>query len=227
MLQPYDIQEKHLVSVDNVIFGYQNEQLKLLLFERNLEPHIGKWSLVGGWVNPDESVEDAATRVLTNITGLTNIFMEQVQVFSKPNRDSGGRVISVVFYALINIQEHNYQLVDQYNAQWWPITELPELIFDHKAMVGASLEKLRQKASYDLVGRDLLPIEFTLTQLRQLYNSIFMKAFDPGNFRKKILSLDAMERLDKKDTSESKKGAYYYKFKNADSRDFTERIIKI
>jgi hypothetical protein len=94
-------------------------------------------------------------------------------------------------------------------------------------MVESALEKLRQKASYDLVGRDLLPEEFTLTQLRQLYNSIFMKTFDPGNFRKKILSLNAIERLDKKNTSESKKGAFYYRFKTDGSNDFSERIIKL
>jgi ADP-ribose pyrophosphatase YjhB (NUDIX family) len=227
MLQAYSLQDKHLVSVDNVIFGYHEGQLKLLLFERNLQPSIGKWSLVGGWVNSDESVEDAANRVLVKITGLSNIFMEQVQVFSKPQRDPGGRVMSVVFYALIKIQELNHQLVDQFNAQWWPVSSLPELIFDHEAMVESALEKLRQKASYDLVGRDLLSNEYTMTELRQLYNSIFMKTFDPGNFRKKILSLNAMERLDKKDTSESKKGAFYYRFKTDGSNDFSERIIKL
>ncbi|HAN00346.1 MAG TPA: DNA mismatch repair protein MutT [Marinilabiliales bacterium] len=227
MLQPYHLQEKHLVSVDNVIFGYHEGQLKLLLFKRNLEPALGQWSLIGGWVNPKESVEDAANRVLVAITGLKDIFMEQVQVFSNPERDPGGRVISVVFYALINIQNHNHQLVYQYNAEWWPVSQLPGLIFDHQQMVNAALEKLRKKASYDLVGRDLLPPEFTITQLRQLYNSIFMKEFDPGNFRKKILSLDTMERLDKKDTSESKKGAYYYRFKPKEAWDFTDRIIKM
>ncbi len=153
--------------------------------------------------------------------------MEQVQVFSNPHRDPGGRVISVVFYALINIQDHNHQLVHQYNAEWWPVSHLPELIFDHQKMTEIALEKLRVKASYDLVGRDLLPAEFTITQLRQLYNSIFMKEFDPGNFRKKILSLDAMQRLDRKDTSESKKGAYYYRFKPLEARDYSERIVKI
>ncbi len=227
MLQPYHLQEKSLVSIDNVIFGYHQEQLKLLLFPRNLEPEKGKWSLVGGWVNSTESVENAASRVLANITGLHNIFIEQVQVFSNPNRDSGGRVISVVFYALINIQNHNHQLVSLHNAQWWPVSDLPELIFDHQQMVFAALEKLRLKASYDLVGRDLLSEEFTITQLRQLYNSIFIKEFDAGNFRKKILSLGAITRLDKKDTADSKKGAYYYKFKEYTHRAFTDRIIKI
>jgi ADP-ribose pyrophosphatase YjhB (NUDIX family) len=227
MRTPYELQERHLVSIDNVVFGYENGELKLLLFRRSIEPAKGDWSLVGGWVNPDESGEDAAYRVLTNITGLQDIFMEQVSVFSKPDRDPGGRVISLVFYALIDIQAHNHQLVNKYGARWWPVNQLPDLIFDHNEMVQQALEKLRLKASRDLVGRDLLPEEFTLTQLRQLYNSIFMKEFDPGNFRKKILSLDAMVRLDKKLSSESKKGAYYYRFKDTKECDFTDRIINI
>lgn len=226
MLLPYQIAINQLIAVDNVVFGYQEGALKLLLFERNLEPELGKWSLIGGWVNSDESVEDAAIRVLRNITGLQNIFMEQVQVFSKPNRDPGGRVISVAFYALINIQENKHQLVNQFNAKWWPVNKLPELIFDHAQMVSMALDKLRFKASYDLVGRDLLPAEFTLTDLRNLYNAIFLKSLDPGNFRKKILSLNALDKLNKKDASGSKKGAYFYTFKKNNPNDFKERIIK-
>jgi ADP-ribose pyrophosphatase YjhB (NUDIX family) len=226
MLAPYQIAFNQLIAVDNVVFGYHLGELKLLLFERNLEPELGKWSLIGGWVNQDESVENAATRVLQSITGLQNIFMEQVQVFSKPDRDPGGRVISVAFYALINIQEHNHQLVNKYNAQWWPVNKLPELVFDHGQMVNMALEKLRFKASYDLVGRDLLPIEFTLTDLRNLYNAIFLKSLDPGNFRKKILTLNALVKLNKKDASGSKKGAYLYSFKKNNAINFKDRIVK-
>lgn len=223
----YRSHDKHWVAVDSIIFGYEKEQLKLLLIKRNMKPEKGKWSLVGGWVRANESAEDAAYRVLTNITGLKDIFMEQVSVFSKPKRDSGGRVISVVFYALIDIQAHNHELVNKYGAKWWPAEESPDLIFDHNEMVRQALEKLRMKASRDLVGRDLLPEEFTLIQLRKLYNSIFMKEFDPGNFRKKILSLNATVRLNKKLSSESKKGAYYYRFKDKKEWDFTDRIINI
>ncbi len=228
MQQPYHLKAKHLVAIDDTVFGYENNELKLLLFKRNLEPAKGQWSLVGGWVDPDESCEDASCRVLTSITGLKNIFMEQVKVFSKPDRDPGGRVISVVFYALIDIQKHNHQLSDQFGAQWWPATKLPKLIFDHQEMVNCALNNLQIKASRDLVGRDLLPEEFTLTQLRQLYNSIFMKEFDPGNFRKKILSLNTLQRLDKKSKNGSKKGAYFYKFKDdKEELEFKERIVNI
>ncbi len=225
-ISSYLSQEKHLVAVDCVIFGYENGELKLLLFKRQLEPELGKWSLVGGWLNQDESTEEAAKRVLQKITGLEDIFMDQIHIFSNPDRDSGGRVLSVVFFALIDLNLHDRTLIDQFGAKWWPVMHFPELIFDHKAMVDLALHKLREKASYDIVGRDLLPAEFTIIQLRQLYNSIFAMEFDPGNFRKKMLSLKILEKLDKKDTSESKKGAFYYRFKKKEEIEGSVRLVK-
>lgn len=224
-MQEYDNQGKHLLSVDCVTFGYEDNILKLLLFERQMNPGKGQWSLIGGWVEANETVEDAAERVLQKITGLHDIFQEQVKVFSDPDRDPGGRVVSVAFYALINIKSHNKALLKQFGASWWPVSALPNLIFDHHDMMQAALSKLRQKASYELVGRDLLPEEFTITQLRQLYDCIFMKDFDPGNFRKKILSLNTIERLNKKDSRDSKKGAYYYRFKMSEEIDVSTRIV--
>ncbi len=222
----YTYSVKHLVAVDCVIFGYENEELKLLLFHRELPPAKGKWSLVGGWVNEEESVEDAASRVLRNITGLSDIYMEQVNVFSKKGRDPGGHVISVVFNALIDIEKHNQELVREFGAHWWPITKLPELIFDHEEMYDLALKKLQQEASYSIIGEELLSEEFTITQLRNLYNCIFQKEFDPGNFRKKILSLGVLERLDRKDSSSSRKGAYYYRINPLSNKNVSERIVK-
>lgn len=223
----YNNFSKHLVSVDCVVFGYQQEQLKVLLFERDIEPSKGELSLVGGWVDVNESVEQSAVNVLKRITGFSDIFLEQVAVFSEPERDSGGRVISVVFYALINIERHNQTLIEEYGARWYPVQNIPPLVFDHNKMVLSALSKLQQKASYDIVGQDLLGEMFTLTQLRNLYNSIFQRAFDPGNFRKKILSLHVLERLNIKDTSESKKGAFYYRFKDDTAEIKSDRIIKL
>jgi len=224
-MQQYNNQVKHFLSVDCVTFGYEDNTLKLLLFERQMNPGKGQWSLIGGWVKSNETVEGAAERVLQKTTGLRDIFQEQVGVFSDPDRDPGGRVVSVAFYALIDIKSHNKALLKQFGASWWPMSALPSLVFDHYQMMQAALSKLRHKASYELVGRDLLPEEFTITQLRQLYTCIFMQDFDPGNFRKKILSLNAIERLDKKDTSDSKKGAYYYQFKKSKEIDVATRII--
>jgi len=219
-------QLKRHIAVDCVIFGYEQEQLKLLVFKRAIEPAKGKWSLIGGWVKEEESVEDAARRVLVNLTGLQDVFMEQVQTFSKPNRDPGGNVVTVSFYALVKVEKYSNQLIHEFGAEWINMSELPSLIFDHDEMVARALEKLRLKSRYDLIGRQLLPEKFTITSLRKLYNEIFQKQFDPGNFRKKVLSLKVLERLEEKDMSESRKGAFYYKFNDIEEEGFNDPIFK-
>lgn len=217
---------KRLLSVDCIIFGYEKEQLKLLIFKRIRKPSQGKWSLIGGWIYEDESAEDAARRVITYTTGLKDIHLEQVRVFSQPDRDPGGNVLTVTFNALIRIEKHNKELIEEYGARWFPISEVPHLIFDHDEILRIALEKLRLKATYNLIGRQLLPEKFTLTHLRQLYSEIFQKDFDPGNFRKKVISLNQLQRLDEKDMSESKKGAFYYKFEEDKENTHAEPIFK-
>ncbi len=222
----YKQHPKHYVAVDCSIFGYEEGELKLLLYPRGFEPAQGKWSLMGGFVQEKESVEEAARRVLLQTTGLKDIFLEQASAFSKPDRDAGARVISMTFVALIRIDIHDKDLVRENGAHWWPVTKLPSLIFDHEEIVANALSALQQKASIDLIGKELLPEMFTLMQLRNLYEAIFQKTFDPGNFRKKVLSIGILERLNIKNTNESKKGAYYYQFKPLDSGLRSERIVK-
>ena len=214
-----------LVAVDCIIFGYAEQELKLLLFERWIEPDKDKLSLLGGWVNDDESVTEAAQRVLKLITGLGNLFMEMVDVFSEVDRDPGGRVISIAYYALMNIREPDKKIVEEHGAKWVSLNELPKLIFDHNEMVDKALAKLQNKASFDLIGEHMLPSMFTLSQLRKLYNAVFQVEFDPGNFRKKILSLKLLEQMNVKDYSESKKGAYFYRFKPVTERKENKRIV--
>lgn len=217
---------KRFVSVDCVIFGYEQEKLKLLVFQRAIEPAKGEWSLLGGWVEENESAEDAARRVLHGLTGLKNIYLEQVHAFSEPDRDPGGNVLTVEFYALIKIDDEINSLIKDKGATWFTLNELPQLIFDHDILVTKALEKLRLRSSYEIIGRKLLPEKFTLTQLRNLYNEIFQKQFDPGNFRKKILSLKVLSRLEEKDMSDSRKGAYYFKFKDKNKQEFSDPIFK-
>ncbi len=217
---------KHYVAVDCSIFGYEDGELKLLLYPRGFEPAQGKWSLMGGFVQENESVEEAARRVLLQTTGLKDIFLEQASAFSKPDRDPGARVISMTFVALIRIDIHDKDLVRESGAHWWPVTKLPALIFDHEEIVANGMSLLQQKASIDLIGKELLPEMFTLMQLRNLYEAIFQKSFDPGNFRKKVLSLGILERLNLKNTKESKKGAFYYQFRSGDTGLRGERIVK-
>jgi len=222
----YKQHPKQYVAVDCSIFGYEEGDLKLLLYPRGFEPARGKWSLMGGFVQHNESLEEAARRILLQTTGLHDIFLEQSGAFSKPDRDPGARVISVTFVALIRIDIHDKELVRENGAQWWPVTKLPPLIFDHEAMIRNGLGLLQQKAGINLVGKELLPELFTLMQLKNLYEAIFQRTFDPGNFRKKVLSLDLLERLNVKNTSESKKGAYYYRFKETENGNRNERIVK-
>lgn len=218
---------RHFVAVDCVIFGYMDGELKLLIYPRSFEPAKGNWSLLGGFVQNDESSDQAAARILKKTTGLDQIYMEQVAAFSKPDREQIARVISIAYYALIRIDEHNEEKVREYGAEWLPLSSNPELIFDHNEIVEKALVKLQQKAGYQLVGPELLPEMFTLTQLRRMYEAIFQRSLDPGNFRKKILSLELLKRSNKKDSTESKKGAYYYSYieENAQDKDIG-RIIK-
>jgi len=225
-IETYKQHPKHYVAVDCSIFGYEDGELKLLLYPRGFEPSFGKWSLMGGFVQETESMEEAAMRVLMQTTGLKDIFLEQATAFSKPDRDPGARVISMAYVALIRIDIHDKDLVRENGAHWWPVTKLPSLVFDHEAIVENALAVLQQKASIDLIGKELLPDMFTLMQLRSLYEAIFQKSFDPGNFRKKVLSIGILERSNSKNTTESKKGAYYYRFKIFESGMKSERIVK-
>lgn len=221
----YQNHDKHYVAVDCVIFGYEEEALKVLLYHRGFEPSIGKWSLLGGFVKSDETLGDAARRVLYNITGLQNIYQEQVHSFSKPDRDPAGRVISVAYYALIRIKQQDSDLVREHGAHWWPVSRLPKLVFDHKDMIDESLLRLQKKAGMELIGKELLGDHFTLTHLRKLYEAIFQREIDAGNFRKKILSLDVLHNTGIKDKTESKKGAYLYQYQ--EGQEDLLKLVKI
>lgn len=225
-MELYKLHPRYHVAVDCVILGYQDEEIKLLLYPRSFEPSKGKWSLLGGFVQEDESADEAAARILKQTTGLEQIFLEQVATFSDPKRDPEARVISLAYYALIRIDLHDEVRVRENGAYWVSIRELPNLIFDHQAMFEKALMKLQQKAGYSLCGSELLPEMFTLIQLRKLYEAIFQREYDPGNFRKKILSLDVLEKLSVKDASESRKGAFYYKVKSNIGEIDIDRIVK-
>ncbi len=217
---------KHHVAVDCIVFGYEKDALKILLSHRRFEPYKDKWSLMGGWLKEKETVEEAAKRVVFQISGLKDIYLEQVYVYSNPHRDSGGRVISVAFFAMIRIDKHDKNLVEKYGAKWWKFNNKPNLVFDHNQMVEYAHERLKLKANYELIGRNFLPGKFTILQLRKLYEAIFQRQIDPANFRKKILSLKVLDRLQDKNTTDSKKGAYYYRFKQAKNNEINDRIIK-
>jgi len=222
----YEQHPKFHFAVDCVVLGYEAGALKILLYPRAFEPVQGSWSLMGGFVRTGESAEEAANRVLKKTTGLDNIFLEQVATFSNPLRDSFDRVISICFYSLIQINRYNKKQAENFGAEWFSLHDIPALIFDHREMVFRAIKQLQQKAGSSLVGSELLPKKFTLLQLRKLYEAIYQRRFDPGNFRKKMLSLGVLERLEQKNSTESKKGAYYYKVKENKAEVELERIVK-
>jgi len=225
MKNVYSSYDRNYVAVDCVIFGYEEKDLKVLLYHRSFEPSIGKWSLLGGFVGKNETLGDAARRVLYNTTGLENIYQEQVHAFSKADRDPAGRVISVAYYSLIRINQQDSDLVKAHGARWWPVSKLPKLIFDHREMIEHSLKSLQKKASAELVGRELLGDLFTITNLKKLYEAIFLREIDAGNFRKKILSLGILRSTAMKDKTESKKGAYLYQYR--DDRNDEMNLIPV
>ena len=208
----YGSNPKFHISIDCIIFGFHAGELNLLLLHRNFEPAKGEWSLMGGFVQENESVDDAAKRVLAELTGLNNVYMEQVGTFGAINRDPGERVISVAYYALININEYDKHLVEQHNAHWVNINEIPKLIFDHEEMVIQARQAMQKKASSEPIGFNLLPELFTLPQLQSLYETIYGETIDKRNFRKRIAEMDYIEKTDKIDKSGSKRGAILYPF---------------
>ena len=205
---------KFYVSVDCIIFGFDGGELKLLLLKRNFEPAMGEWSLMGGFVKDEESVNDAAKRVLKELTGLEDVYMEQVAAFGEVDRDPGERVISVAFYALININDYNRELVRKNNAFWININKLPGLIFDHAEMVKQALHQMRIKASNSPIGFNLLPELFTLPQLQSLYEAIYGETLDKRNFRKRVKEMNFIEETGLKSKDTTRRKAYLYKFNN-------------
>ncbi|MDX1544993.1 MAG: NUDIX domain-containing protein [Christiangramia sp.] len=208
----YTQEDKMYVATDCVIFGFDEGNLKLLIFKRRVKPLLGAWSLIGSFVRIDEDVQEAAKRVLKEITGLEGVFVEELKSYGKVNRDPGYRCISIAQYALIRIGEYDKELVKRHGADWYDIDEVPELVLDHNQMVKDALERIKRKARYKPIGFELLPEKFTIPQLQRLYEAVYRKKLDSRNFRKKVLSLKVLIKLDEKDKTTSRRGAFLYKF---------------
>jgi 8-oxo-dGTP diphosphatase len=221
MTHMYSGHPSHYLAVDCIIFGYDisDKELKLLLIKRSFEPALGQWSLAGGFVQEGESLDDAAGRVLCSLTGLSDLYMEQLYTYGEIDRDPGARVISTAYFALIGIHELDPEIRKKNGAHWRSITDLPKLIFDHRMMVDRALNDLVKTVRVRPVGFELLPEKFTLVQLQNLYQAIYQKHIDKRNFRKKILSMNLLEKLEEKERETSKKGAWYYRFNEEKYRE--------
>lgn len=214
----YSHHPRFYVAVDCIIFGFNNEELSLLLLKRNFQPALGEWSLMGGFTQENESTDDAAKRVLHELTGLDKVYMEQVGAFGEIGRDPGERVVSIAYYALINSNDYDRTLVQQHNAYWVNINELPPLIFDHEKMVKKARKIMQQQASTKPIGFNLLPKLFTLSQLQSLYEAIYGESIDKRNFRKRVADMDFIEKTEKIDKQGSKRGAALYQFNSKEYR---------
>ena len=217
--------QKVLLSVDCIIFGFDNNKLKILIGKRNMDPGRGEWSLYGGFVRNDESLDEAAHRTLRELTGLRNIFMRQVGAFGNLDRDPGERVVSVAYYALINVKDYSERQRKQHGVEWINIEDIPQMYSDHNNMVVKARKLMKQKIKTDPVGFELLPELFTLTQLQRLYEAVNGEELDKRNFRKRIKEMDFIEKTDLIDKKTSKRGASLYRFnKKAFTEDKTFKI---
>lgn len=210
-----------LVAIDCIIFGFDGQDLKLLVIKRGFEPEKGKWSLMGGFVQPDEGFEEAAARTLKVLTGLEGVYMEQLMAFGSPTRDMMERTISVAYFALIDINTYKQQLSEEYRAEWISLKKLPKLIFDHVEMVAQAQARLRYKAAIHPILFELLPQKFTIPQLQILYEAVYDTVFDKRNFSRKVLSTGLLVKQKDKERASSKRGAFYYKL---DKRKYSAKF---
>lgn len=223
----YKKQIRLLAAVDCIIFGFDGGALKLLLIRRGFEPALGKWSLMGGFIQSDESAGAAASRILKSLTGLEGVYLEQLYTFSHPERDPMERTISVAYFALIDIEQYRQQLSEEFQAEWLPLNALPDLIFDHAQMVEHAKTRLRYKSAFHPILLELLPRKFTLPQLQSLYESVYDMQFDKRNFTRKVLASQLLVKQTDKDHQNSRKGAYYYKLNIRHYKAGLQAILQI
>lgn len=218
--------ERPGLTVDCVIFGLdlEEESLKVMLIERDLEPFKGMWAIPGGFVHGGETLTQAATRELREETGITDVFLEQLYTFGDPGRDPRGWVVSVAYYALVSPEQHSvHAATDARQARWFPVTTLPRLAFDHAEILGTALGRIRGKLTYAPIGFELLPHKFTIKQLQKLYEIVLGRKLDNRNFRKKIFGMDVLRELDEMQMGVPHRAARLYRFDERKYRQLIKR----
>ncbi len=200
------------VAVDCIVFGFDEGKLQVLFQRRSIEPYNGELTPLGGFVGEKETLDEAAYRVLTERTGIKDLLLEQLEAFGDINRDPGGRVISITYYALLNKAHYDNTFLNKFDCQWIDIDNIPVLYFDHMKMLRKAIIRLQDKIGYTPIALKLLPKEFTLSQIQTLYESILNEELDKRNFRKRICDMPYFVKTDKVDKSSSKRGAAIYTF---------------
>ncbi len=201
------------LTVDCVLFGLDEGDLKVLLIQRNLKPFAGKWALPGGFVRVNETLDEAARRELSEEAGVRDVFLEQLYSFGEVHRDPRERVVSVAYYALVKLADHPLKAAtDARNAAWFSVDEVPSLAFDHAEILSVALRRLKGKIRYEPIGFELLPEKFTLSQLQHLYEACLEEPIDKRNFRKKILGMGLLVETDEIQKDVAHRAARLYRF---------------
>jgi len=213
-LNSYKTDQRILIAVDCIILGFDGEQLKVFLAQKELNP-ANNWSAIGSFIQPEETSEDAAGRLLYQVTTKANVYIEQLHTFSALDRDPAARVVSIVYLALINIADYYEQVHFPYDTKWFSLNNLPPLMLDHRDMILKAHARLREKVVTNALGFELLPKKFTMSHLKSLFEAIYGSPLDRRNFIKKINSLGILKRLNEKEKESSRKGAFYYVFNNS------------
>ncbi|WP_259634821.1 NUDIX hydrolase [Stieleria sedimenti] len=214
------------LTVDCVVFGLDEPDLKVLLIQRDLEPYRGKWALPGGFVHLEESLEDAARRELREETGLEKVFLEQLYTYGDLDRDPRERVVTVAYYALVRLSDHRVvAATDARDAAWFGVHDVPRLAFDHDRIFDTAYQRLQNKLRYEPIGFELLPRKFTLRQLQRLYEIILDRSLDKRNFRKKILGMEVLEELDEVESDVAHRAARLYRFNQKRYREMVKQGV--
>ena len=208
----YNEHDRLLVSVDCIVFGFDEGELRVLMGKRKMDPGRGLWSLYGGFVDANESIDDAAKRVLYGLTGLKDLYMKQVGAYGDVDRDPGARVVSISYYSMINVADYDQTQQQEHDVAWVNIEQLPEMYSDHRKMVLKARRMMQEKISHEPIGFNLLPELFTLSQLQQVYEAVNGEEVDKRNFRKRIKEMDYIGKTDQIDKHTYKRGAYLYSF---------------
>jgi 8-oxo-dGTP diphosphatase len=210
------------LTVDAVVFGLDETDLKVLLIQRDQEPFAGRWALPGGFVHVDETLDQAVRRELQEETGLAKVFLEQLYTVGSLERDPRERVVTVAYYALVRLSDHQVQAAtDARNAAWFAMDDLPRLAFDHQSIIDLGIKRLQGKVRYQPIGFELLPPKFSLTQLQRMYEIILERPLDKRNFRKKVVSLGILEELDEVEQDVAHRAARLYRF---DERRYRQQV---
>jgi 8-oxo-dGTP diphosphatase len=212
------------LSIDCLIFGFKKNELDILLVQHGEGISKGKWALPGGWIRYKESIDDSAARILNELTGVSNIYLDQLKAFGDVGRYPTKRVITIAYYALVKPEDYTlHPGFTAADAQWFKVSEVPPLPYDHREILQQGLDHLKHKVRHEPIGFNLIPKKFTLLQLQQLYEAILSRKLDKPNFRRKLMKMNLLEPCKEKQTAVSHRAANLFRFDKRNYNRLTEK----